>query len=207
MTAGPPDTEELLDRAGRGDPAATDQLLERHRPRLRRMVAVRLDPRLAARVDPSNVVQDTLADAARRLPDYLRQRPVPFYPWLRRLAADRLTALYRRHVRAASRSVELEEPPPLSDRSALALAERLFARGSSPSARLHRQERRDRVRAALAVLSERDREVLVLRHLEQLSAREIAGVLGLTEAAVYTRHLRALRRLKDILGPDFQEDE
>ena len=134
---------------------------------------------------------------------------MPFYPWLRQLAWKRLTALHRRHIQAGKRSVCREEQggPPLPDESALDLAGRLLARGSSPSARLRREELRGRVRAALARLPDGDREVLVLRHLEQLSAREIAGVLGLTEAAVYTRHLRALRRLKDILGPDFQEDE
>ena len=206
MTTGRPDTEHLLERAGRGDPAAAGQLLERHRGRLNRMVAVRLDRRLAARVDPSDVVQETLAEAARRLPDYLRDRPLPFYPWLRRLTADRLAVLHRRHVRAANRAVGREEPP-LPDRSALALADRLFARQSNPSARLRRQERRERVRTALAALPDRDREALVLRYLEELSVGEIAAVLGVTETAVYGRHLRALKRLKELLGPDFQEGE
>jgi RNA polymerase sigma-70 factor (ECF subfamily) len=197
-----PDTEELLRRAAAGDAAATGQLLQRHRKRLRRMVAVRMDPRLAARVDPSDVVQETLAGAARRLPEYLRDRPLPFYPWLRRLATDCLLNLLRLHVRARKRSVEREEPPALPDESALELADRLFARGSSPSAHLQREERRQRVRAALEALSERDREVLVLRHLEELPPAEIAAVLGLSEGAVYTRHLRALRRLRRLLGPD-----
>src|SRR5262245_8155406 len=171
------------------------------------MVVVRIDPRLAACVDPSDVIQETLAGAARRLPEYLRDQPLPFYPWLRRLACDHLAELYRRHVRARSRSVEREEPPALPDRSALELADRLLARESTPSAKLDREERRHRVRAALATLSERDREVLVLRHLEQLSSAEIAAVLGLTEGAVYTRHLRALRRLRKLLGPDLAEGD
>jgi RNA polymerase sigma-70 factor (ECF subfamily) len=204
-TTGLPDTEHLLARAEQGDPSAAGQLLERHRARLKRMVAVRLDRRLAARVDPSDVVQESLAEAARRLPEYLRDRPLPFYPWLRRLTADRLAVLYRRHVRAANRAVGREEPP-LPDQSAVKLADRLFARHSAPSARLRRQERRDRVRVALAALAERDREVLVLRYLEELSVGEIAAVLDLTEMAVYARHLRALKRLKDLLGPDFHED-
>jgi RNA polymerase sigma-70 factor (ECF subfamily) len=95
----------------------------------------------------------------------------------------------------------------LPDRSALALAERLIARGSSPSARLHRSETRARVRAAFADLPERDREVLVLRHLEELSAREAAEVLGLTEGAVRVRHLRALHRLRELLGPNLRGGE
>jgi RNA polymerase sigma-70 factor, ECF subfamily len=201
-----PDTDQLLDRVGRGDPVARGQLLQRHRARLRRMIALRLDPRLAARLDPSDVVQETLAVADRRLPDYLRDRPLPFYPWLRRLACDRLADLRRKHVRAGHRTVTREEPPPLPDASVLELADRLFARSGSPSARAQREERRERVRAGLNRLSDRDREVLVLRHLEQLATPEIAAVLEVNEAAVRTRHLRALRRLRDLLGPDFAED-
>src|SRR5262245_11364162 len=171
------------------------------------MVVVRIDPRLAACVDPSDVIQETLAGAARRLPEYLRDRPLPFYPWLWRLAWDHLAELHRRHVRARSRSVEREEPPALPDRSALDLADRLVGRGSNPSARLQREERRQRVRAALETLSERDREVLVLRQLEQMPPREIAAVLGISEGAVSVRHLRALRRLRKLLGPDLGEGE
>jgi RNA polymerase sigma-70 factor (ECF subfamily) len=99
------------------------------------MVTVRADPRLVARVDPSDVVQDTLAEAAARLDEYRRRRPLPFYPWLRGIAQHRLAALYRRHVQARRRSVTREERAlGLPDRSALALAERLVARTSSPSA-------------------------------------------------------------------------
>jgi RNA polymerase sigma-70 factor (ECF subfamily) len=202
----PPDTERLLERVGRGDAAARGELFQRHRARLRRMVALRLDPRLAARVDPSDVVQETIAMADRRLPDYLSDRPLPFYPWLRRLARDRLADLRRKHLRAGNRTVTREEPPALPNASVQELAERLFARSSSPSARAQREERRARVRAALESLPDRDREVLVLRHLEQLPTSEIAAELELTEATVHTRHLRALRRLRDLLGPEFAED-
>lgn len=200
------DTEQLLDRVAGGDAAATGPLLQRHRDRLKRMVSVRADPRLAARVDPSDVVQEALAEAATQLAEYARRRPLPFYPWLRGIAQTRLAALYRRHVQARRRSVEREEQMVgLPDRSALALADRLFARASSPSARLHREETRTRVREALAALPERDREVLVLRHLEDLSAREAGEVLGLTEGAVRVRHMRALHRLRERLGADFRE--
>src|SRR5436309_11692394 len=108
-TRSSPDTEELLDAVSRGDVKARGQLLERHRPRLRRMVAIRFDRRLAARVDPSDVVQESLAEAAARLSDYVRTRPLPFYPWLRRIAADRLADAGRRHLRAGRRSVGREE--------------------------------------------------------------------------------------------------
>src|SRR3954468_22002925 len=109
MTAHPPDTKELLRQAGRGDPSARQQLLARPRDRLRRMVAVRLDPRLAARVDPSDVVQEALLDAAQKLDGYIRTRPVPFYPWLRRLAWEHLVKLHERHLRAGKRSVLRED--------------------------------------------------------------------------------------------------
>jgi RNA polymerase sigma-70 factor (ECF subfamily) len=204
-----PDLEALLQRAGQDDPLARQQLLVRHQQRLRQMVAVRMDRRLAARIDPSDVVQETLADALQLLPDYLRDQPLPFYPWLRQLAWKRLAELYRRHVQAQKRSVRREEhrPPALPDESALELANRLLARGSSPSARLRREELRGLMQTALAQLPEHDREVLVLRHLEQLTTPEIAAILGISEGAVYTRHLRALERLRSLLGDDLMEQE
>src|SRR5262249_34830332 len=202
------DTERLLERVAAGDCAARDQLLQRHRRRLGRMVAVRFDPRLAARVDPSDVVQETLAEAAANLARYPQKRPPPFYPWLRPSAQRRLIELYRRHVQARRRSVTREVGPTgLPDHSALALADRLFARTSSPSARLRRQERRDQVRAALAALPEQDREVLVLRILEALPTRETPALLRIPHVAVRSRQVRALDRLKVLLGPDFLEGE
>jgi RNA polymerase sigma-70 factor (ECF subfamily) len=201
-----PDTEVLLRQAAAGDQSACGRLFQRHRQRLKRMVAVRADPRLAARVDPSDVVQEALAEAVARLDAYLRDRPMRFYPWLRKLTEDRLGALHRRHVQARRRSVVREEGPVgLPDHSAWELADRLFARGPSPSAGLHREELRSRVRLALAALPERDREVLVLRHLEGLPVPEVADVLGTTAGAVRTRHVRALHRLRELLGPDIRE--
>lgn len=192
-----PDTEELLNAVGRGDADAPGRLLERHRPKLRRMVAIRLDRRLAARVDPSDVVQESLAEAAARLTDYARERPLPFYPWLRRIAADRIADAGRRHLRAGRRSIGREVPGGLPCESVAELADRLLAPHSGPSARLRKAERRDRVRVALAALPERDREVLVLRYLEDLTTAETAEVLGLSESAVKMRLVRALQRLRD----------
>jgi RNA polymerase sigma-70 factor (ECF subfamily) len=201
------DTDELLRGAAGGDEAAWQRLLLPHQARLLRLIGLRLDRRVAARIDPGDVLQETLLDAVRRLPDYLRERPLPFYPWLRQLACDRLAELHRRHIRTQKRSVAREEAPPLDEESALELAARLAAPGSSPSTRLQRRELRDRVEAALARLPEADREVLVLRHLEQLTPREIAAVLGVREGAVYTRHLRALERLRALLGHDLGEGQ
>jgi RNA polymerase sigma-70 factor (ECF subfamily) len=200
MTTETPDTERLIARARAGDRAARHDLLDRHRDRLRRMVAVRLDRRLAARLDPSDVVQEALAEAAGRLSDYLNQCPLPFYTWLRRLAWDRLVELHRHHGRAR-RSVAREEPEALDlpDESVAALAERLAANGTSPSRNVIRRELRDRVRAALDALGPRDREVLVLRYLEQLTTTESAAVLGIGEGAVKSRLMRAILRLRDRL--------
>jgi RNA polymerase sigma-70 factor (ECF subfamily) len=195
-----PDTDQLLDRAGAGDATARGRLLDRHRGRLRGMVAIRLDSRLTARVDPSDLVQETLAEAHRRLDAYLRDRPLPFYPWLRQIAADRLADLHRRHVVSRKRTVAREEAGlRLADGSELELARRLVGSVSAPSARLRRDDRLQQLRSALAALPDRDREVLVLRHLEQLPPRDIAAVLGIREGAVYTRHLRALERLRRLL--------
>jgi RNA polymerase sigma-70 factor (ECF subfamily) len=202
------DTEQLLTRVARGDNSAREQLLDRYRSRLRRMVEVRFDLRLGARLDPSDVVQESLADAAAQLNRYLKDRPLPFYPWLRQIAQRRLIEVHRRHVLARRRTVTREgETCDLPDRSALALVERLLVRHSNPSAALRRQERRDRVRAALTALSPSDREVLVLRILEGVPTRETAALLAISEVAVRSRQVRALERLKVLLGSDFLEGD
>jgi RNA polymerase sigma-70 factor (ECF subfamily) len=168
------------------------------------MVALRLDRRLSARVDPSDVVQEALANAALHLDDYLRDRPLPFYPWLRQFAWERLVKAHRRHIHALRRSIVREEQPELllSNDSVRHLAHQLLAGGTSPSRRLMRQEQREQVRAALAELPPHDREVLVMRHLEQMETAEIAAALGITERAVRNRQYRALIRLRELLEGD-----
>jgi len=206
MVLSKPDTEELLGRAATGDHGAREQLLERHRRRLVQMVSVRLDGRIKARLDPSDVVQEALMDADRDLSDFLRERPVPFYVWLRQLTWQRLVKLHQHH-QAGKRHVAREQPPApaLNDDSAAALAQHLLGRGASPSSQLVRKELRRRVQNALDLLAERDREVLVLRYLEGLSSKETAAVLGIREGAAKVRHLRALERLRGYLGDEFAE--
>jgi RNA polymerase sigma-70 factor, ECF subfamily len=208
MTAQEGSTLELLDRAAEGDVSARTELLTRHRARLRRMVAVHIDRRVAARIDPSDVVQEALLDAAKEMPEYLIRRPVPFYPWLRQLAWDRLLELHRRHIVAQKRSVQREEPGGfhLPDESALDLVDRLVARGNNPITHLLREEQRERVRLALLNLGPRDQEILVLRHLEQLSITEIAAILSIGEGAVKTRLLRALVRFRELLLEEEKEN-
>lgn len=191
------DTGELLVRAGRGDRGARSELLDRHRERLRRMVMVRLDRRLLPRLDPSDVVQEALAEADQKLSDYLRKRPVPFYPFLRRLAWEHLVRLHEQHVKARRRSVLREACAisHLSDESTAQLVEKLAQSSLAPEHRLLDAELKSRMMAGLAQLPDNDRELLVLRYLEHLSNREIAEILELTEGAVRTRHTRALAKL------------
>jgi RNA polymerase sigma-70 factor (ECF subfamily) len=195
------EVEDLVERAVSGDEGARHLLLARHRDRLKRMVAVCLDRRLAARVDPSDIVQEAILDAHRELSDYLCRRPLPLYPWLRQLAWERLLKCHRAHIRARKRSIGREEPQDLAlpEESAVLLAHRLIAGGTSPSQRLIRDEQRQRVRATLEAMAPRDREVLVMRHLEEMSAAEIAAALGITERAAKARHTRALERLRGVL--------
>jgi RNA polymerase sigma-70 factor (ECF subfamily) len=191
------DTNELLSRAARGDRHARAELMDRHRDRLRRMVAIRLDRRLLSRFDPSDVVQETLAEAAQKLSDYVRERPVPFYPWLRRMAWENLVRLHEQHLKAGRRSVIREERSltGLPDESVVQLADCLAASVPGPDRRVIAAEIKTRVLNALAELTELDREILVLRYLEQLSGREIAAILQINEAAARQRHARALERL------------
>lgn len=184
-----------------------DRLLAGHRRRLRRMVAVRMSDQLQSRVDPSDVVQETLAEAAARLEEYSQAPDAPFFLWLRQIAHQRLVDATRRHLKAAGRSVRREQSfiAPLPDQSAVKLAERLMASGTSPSKNLRRDELRQQVQAALARLSGDDREILLLRYLEQLRPGEIAEVLGISDRAFRTRHRKALDRMLELLetsGPN-----
>jgi RNA polymerase sigma-70 factor, ECF subfamily len=194
----------LIKQARDGDAKARDALLLRHRTRLRKMVAIRIDKRLAARVDPSDVVQEAMKVAHARFAEYLADPRRPFYPWLRGITLDRLVDMYRRHVVASRRSVLREQAPRLmlNDESECELANSLVASNLNPSRGLLLLEMLTRVRAALQQLSENDRDILVMRHLEQLNVVEIADALGISKTAVTTRHLRALQRLRVLLGRD-----
>lgn len=196
------ETSARLTEAGHGDERAVRWLLEHHRPRLKRMIAVRLDDRLSARVDPSDVVQEALVDAARRLDTYLRERPLPFYPWLHRLASERLAQVHRHHLGALLREAGREYPGgiPRAETSGLRLVDLLAASGSSPSQHLIREEDRQEVWRALSELAAQDREILVMRYLDELSFAEIAAVVGVSEGTARVRHFRAIQRIGPLLG-------
>ena len=191
------ETDRLLEQVRASEPEAADRLLGRHRPYLLRLVEARMDPKIRARVDPSDVVQDAHIEALRRLDVYVKQPPMPFRLWLRQIAYDRLLMLRRHHVGAARRSVERDVPLP--DRSSLQLAQQLLARGSTPSQQLLKREFVRRVRQAVSELPEGDREVLVLRNLEGLSNQETAQVLKIDPATASRRYGRAVIRLRAIL--------
>ncbi|HUG37618.1 MAG TPA: sigma-70 family RNA polymerase sigma factor [Candidatus Limnocylindrales bacterium] len=199
------ETKELLRRAESGDPGAVNQLLARHRQSLRRMVELRLDRALSRRVDASDIVQDALLEASRRLEGYLRSPAMPFHLWLRHIARDRIVDAHRRHRVAARRTVDRERPlegSAFSGHSSVQLVRELQAPGLTPAAAAIRPELQARFAAALEELGEEDREVILLRHFEQLSNQDTAKTLGLSEPAAGMRYLRAVRRLRAHLGED-----
>ncbi|MHB0956484.1 MAG: sigma-70 family RNA polymerase sigma factor [Pirellulaceae bacterium] len=195
-------TQELLSGARQGDDSAVNRLLDRHRQALRRMVQLRLDQKIRGRIDVSDIVQDVLVEANRRLPQYLENPVMSFHLWVRQIAKDRIIDAHRRHRGSAKRSVDREQPlavPAASDRSTYDLAVQLRDRQLTPAAAATRQEMAQLVERALGLLSEQDCEIIVMRHHEQLSNMEVAEALGLTEPAASMRYLRAVRRLRELL--------
>jgi RNA polymerase sigma-70 factor (ECF subfamily) len=192
-------TQQLLDRAGRGEVSARDQLLERYRERLKRTVALRLDDRVAARLDASDIVQETLATAALRLDEYLAHRPMPFLDWLKRLARDRVIDAHRTHIIAERRSVIREN----SSRLAKSLSNDEVSHGldqNDQAERLQTSERLGELQDALNLLRPSDRQIIIMRHFENLTPAQIANHFQITEGAAKVRTVRALLRLREILS-------
>jgi RNA polymerase sigma-70 factor, ECF subfamily len=190
----------LLERLRAGDLAALEELLARHRPALMEFVEIHLDPRLRARVDPSDVAQETQMELVRRMDEFLRKKPMPFRLWLRKKAYERLLNLRRDHLKRARRSVLREAALP--DRSSLLLALPLLSAAPSPSDQLAARDRAERLARAVERLPEADREILLLRHAEDLPFEEVACVLDITAAAARQRFGRALIRLQKLLAEE-----
>ncbi len=194
-------TAALLDRLRTPDKEALGELFMLYRDRLWRMLYVRLDRRLASRITPDDVLQETFLDVAKRIAEYLADPAVPFYVWLRFLAVQRMQMVHRAHLgaqmRSASQEVSLPEAPLASAES---MAGQLVSHMTSPSQAAIRQELRDRLRAVLDEMDPLDREVLALRHFEEMGNNEVAQVLGISKDAASKRHVRALLRLREILG-------
>ena len=197
------ETDQLLQRAAQGDPGSWHALLGQSRQRLHRMVAFRLDQRLQGRVDPSDVLQDAYLEAWQDLGTYMRQPAMPFFLWLRGIAGNKLRELHRHHLGTKMRDPRREVSiygGPLSETTTAALATRLLGNFTPASEEAVRVELGLRLQAALNSMDPLDREVLALRHFEQLSPAETARVLGIKEKAAGMRYVRALRRLREILN-------
>ena len=209
MTGESDEVSGLIRRAAVGEEAALRELFSRHRDRLKRMVHLRLSRRLAGRVDDSDVLQEAHFEAARRLDEYLREPKLPFFLWLRHLTALKLAEVHRRHLgtqlRDADREVTLHRGMlPMAD--SVSLAAQLLGTLTTPSQAVIKAETRLLVQEALNSMDPIDREVLALKHFEQLSTTEIAEVLGLSKAGAGSRYLRAIKRLREILSliPGFE---
>ena len=206
----PSNLEELIHRAAGGDQQATSDLLSMHRDRLRKMVELRLDRRLAGRVDASDIVQEATMEAARRLPDYAKSPPMDFYLWLRQLAGQKLIDACRHHLGTQKRDARQEVSlyrGALPEATSAVLASRLLGRLTSPTQAAVRAETQIKVQEALNSLDVIDREVLVLRHFEHLTNRQAAEALGISKSAASKRYIAALRRLKEYLRtvPGFED--
>lgn len=198
-------TDKLLADARAGETGAVDALLGAAREPLRRMIDLRLDPVLGRRVDASDIVQDVLLEANQRLAEYLKSPDMPFHLWLRHLAQDRIIDTHRRHRVAQRRSVDKEQPiarPAWADESEASLVAQLVDAERTPASEAIQAELARKLAAAVNELSDDDREIILLRHHEQLANQDVAELLGLTEAAASMRYLRALRRLRGVLLPD-----
>jgi RNA polymerase sigma-70 factor (ECF subfamily) len=211
MTAESENPEELLQRVRDGDAQALVALFSRYRDRLKRMVRLRLDRRLQGRVDPSDVLQEAYLDVARRAEEYVRKPSVPVFLWLRLVTGQRLMALHRQHLGAQMRDVGQEVSlyhGATPHATSVSLAELLLGRLTSPTQAAQRAEIQIRLQEVINAMDPIDREVLTLRHFEELSNVETAQVLGIQKSTASNRYLRALKRLKDTLAtiPGFLAD-
>src|SRR3954468_4136260 len=195
--------DDLLGRARAGDPRALADLFDRYKARLRHMVRLRLDRRLAGRLDASDVLQEAYLEADKRFAEYLRDPAIPAFLWLRLVTGQKLTDLHRHHLGAKMRDAGMEvslHRGALPQASSVSLAELLLGRLTSPTRAARRAEMQLRLQEALNRMNPIDREVLVLRHFEELSNAEAARVLGLEKTAASNRYIRALKRLKQAMS-------
>jgi RNA polymerase sigma-70 factor (ECF subfamily) len=197
------ETDRLLQRAAGGDEESWGSLLTRHEERLRRMVAFRMDQRLQGRIDPLDVIQEAYLEASEHRAEYLRRPAMPFLLWLRGIVGNKLRELHRHHLgtqmRDAGRDVSLFRGT-MPEATSAALAAQLLGHATRPSEAAVRAEAKIFLQSALNAMDPIDREVLALRHFEQLTPAEAAQVLGIKEKAAGMRYLRAIKRLKDILA-------
>ena len=193
---------EQLRSANLGGGKEFDSLFSKYRPRLRKLVAVRMDRLLQGRVDPSDVIQEACLDAVSRADDFLKNTQMSFFTWLRYLTLWRLGIIHRHHLGVQSRDPGREiglYRGELPEASSVALARILVGKEASPSQAAQRTERRVRLEEALNRMSLIDREMLLLRHFEELTNHEAAEVLEISRTAAHNRYIRALKHLRELL--------
>jgi RNA polymerase sigma-70 factor (ECF subfamily) len=191
--------EVLLERIRRGDRDALGEMFIRSRDRLRRMVRLRLDRRLQGRIDASDVLQEAYLDIARRAVEYASRPEMPFFLWLRMVTGQKLLEVHRRHLQTQMRDVGQEVSlyqGALPAADSASLAAQLMGHLTSPSQAAVRAELQIRLQEVLNAMDGLDREILALRHFEELDNGEVASILGLSKAAASNRYVRALKRLK-----------
>jgi RNA polymerase sigma-70 factor, ECF subfamily len=211
MTSEETEYDPLIQRALAGEEAALAELFDTHRTRLKRMVTLRMDSRLQARVDASDVLQEAYLDLAQRLPEYAEQAKYPFFLWLRLITKRRLAQVHRKHLDAAMRNADLEvslNRQTTGQASTFFLASQLIGQFTSPSQQVIRAEMQVKLQEVLNSMDPNDREILALRHFEELSNEETAQVLEISTSAASKRYVRALRRLKGALEkiPGFMDE-
>lgn len=203
MTEQTEEIEALLARLRAGDEHALAELFSHYRAQLDRMVSLRLDHRLGGRVSASDVLQESYLDAAKRVDHFLSRPEMPFFLWLRLITNQCLVDVHRRHLQAQRRDAGLEQSlyqGQLATASSISMAACLAEDMPSPSQVAVDQERSTALQRALDSLDPIDREVLALRHFEELSNNEVAEILGLQKHAASKRYVRALARLKVALS-------
>ena len=196
----------LIDQAQAGDQDSFAQLFEHFRGRLRRMIVLRMDPRIRARFDASDVLQDAFVEISRRLPSLAtRELDLPFFLWVRMVTGERLLQLHRVHLaaekRSANRDVSIDNAA-MPDASSVFLASQLAGQFTSVDQRLKREDTRVKLEAALNAMAAADREIIAMRHYEELSTVDIATILGITRSGVSKRYLRAIERLGRAVNTD-----
>ncbi len=199
------DPDLLITKACGGDEQALAELFERYRGRLKNLVLLRLDPRVQSRIDASDVVQDAFVDAARKMPEYGKESKIPFFLWLRMIAGERLIQLHRMHLNTAKREAYREvslQGGPMPEASSIFLASQLVGQFTSADRNLIRSEIQQKLQDALNKMEPDDREVVAMRHFEELTTEEMASVLGLTRSGVLKRYTRAVKRLREAIGGD-----
>jgi RNA polymerase sigma-70 factor, ECF subfamily len=195
--------DSLSERLRAGDTAAAGELFAACRDRLKKMVRLRLDRRLQGRLDASDVLQEAFLDVQRKTAEFAGKPDMPAYLWLRLITTERLLNLHRHHLGTQMRDAGQEVslcPGGSPAASTHSLANLLLGRLTSPTQAAMRAERQLRLQEALNGMDALDREILALRHFEELSNSEAATVLGLSKTAASNRYIRALKRLKEILA-------